>query len=392
VTPGSGAGAGGWVAAALSTRSSAQGLPGSWVASRRAAAASGRGADLLSYYFTGSTGIGSAFANQVLLEQSSEHMGFDPQETVEMDAFDAFAAALMANRGAPGGILFNTGGTLYFSVTRASRDAILDFESSNPPPTGEGFFENGAESGATVFQLIRDGNGWSWPPALHHQPGDLGLSDEDDLDAFGYDSSRSVSIFSTRFEGGQNEPASQLMGKHPNNTETRILQRQDPSSPGGRSWVTRGAGLRDTDDVDAVCVFDPEHGSSYSAFFGSPVEVTDLRTMGLAFHRSRLLSPVSSTQDTHLGALQVTGWGNATPSNGVMYIGYALKSSTSNPWNPSQYIQWGAAYPRNASQDVWSIERVIPPPPSVNAGTEIYLLTAFVGNGFEASWPVGTRW
>ncbi len=203
------------------------------------------GADLFGYFYPGSTAVPGGTADVIVLSNEDEELGIDPQG--EIDALDLNMAYYTAPGSDVVGAVLSTAPTFYFSLTSASAQIS--------PPAWWGM---DVPSGAAILKMEwtpSPGGGGSWAgPSVFRSAADLGLSASAELDALSVDAAQQRLVFSTAGAPVDEQLMVYLYGAQPGSGppvpyEFRIR------GPVGRVLAP---GMTNTDDIDAICILDPE--------------------------------------------------------------------------------------------------------------------------------------
>jgi len=329
-----------WMGVIVSVNNAAVGTPGSLI-DRRRHLTSGRltpGSDLLAYYYDESVNLAPALVDATVVEQSSEALGFSGNEDV--DALDFGLGVTSYARGTSSTLFFTNTSDYFFTLDPACITLL------NENAVG-GFTDSGLEANAaTVYRLEQlPGGTWEPKPSEYRSPDDLGLDpDEDRIDALAVDPGTNVTIFSTQL--------------HPERSQLRV---HGYIQGVGYVWdlknnqdqkVTFRIGSNDgTDDVDAVCVIDPENqvGSHLACprdlAYGAPFST---QPMGMSITRSR------SPAGVDLLHFQLTGFGPHPPADSLVTLQLSV---------PNYAPAWAdlGTFLRPASSSTWELTAPIPP-------------------------------
>ena len=351
-----------WGAIAASVTRGASGLPGGWVEARASQQLGpGTGADIISYWIDGSSGIGGQVVGEHFLEQGTEHLGLPPQS--ELDALDFFIPPIRTSEN-PDNLLFFATTKFYFSVSSGCVSGLS--------PT---FTSLGPINGATIFLIEwEENNGvWRWSDptvVLTHQQ--LGLTSQHDVDALAYNDLGSTVVFSTVIDANLAGPQpEQLLVSNGSWSNATLLV----DSTTGVAEKLRIDGLQD--DVDALCIFDPEHEELFSSWFGAPVLTPHQDSMHISV--TRHWNPTSASYEV---VLLISGWGPSGP-----------RSATMEFW-AAPYSGAGASFPfgtRTRLPEQFDFEHrvtVLPPP----GGTPPQGEGAYVGAVMLGGGPWDTTW
>lgn len=337
------------------------GEPGSLVESE-AKSPGGASADVFSYVLPGSvlpTGVGRTHRSMDGDELGLQGKGGAPAQIGALDSF------IMLYKDPVLSALLPASPQVYFSLTNASAAMVPSWFPSSGP------------SGATILTTTWNRATRNWTPPrvfLHHQV--LGLTATDDVDAFAFDSSANMVLFST-------------VGA-PVNHQLKILclsidnmAAVDYVEPGGRE-VTVAAGVGTGGEITAVCTIDPAldrqsgggpGGSTYDVYawgtakgalplpFPTDLEATNYRT-----HDSTGVDAFHSV---------MVGWpaGIAKPGSAFLMLIAGPVSVTLGP------------YPRNPTNPIAGDPIEIPPIVSLPAlyGIDITAVWIAVDSTFSAA-------
>lgn len=256
------------------------GLPGMppWLRSQMTSDLS---ADLYSYWFEHNAGTGTEFIDQAYLVNGHEHLGLQVGD--DISGIDTAMQFLADSE--PDGSIIRVDDELYFSVTPGSLTWLL---------TSEGYahfnvmapYTAADITAATVFKTTWTGTAWSdveiaFAPWELHAPGEAPPTDVDAI-AFDAHSQSSAGYVRTLLFSDVLPPYSTAMPE-PAVSQIRMLVR-DVTLPTG-TWVGDAVngdgidlrnriGVRNIDDVDAICNEDP-HDVKLSRFLAAPVEMAE---------------------------------------------------------------------------------------------------------------------
>ena len=302
-----------WMLINVSVGNQAVGLPGGFTEQRRQGALGNRltpGSDISSYYFPGSTGITGALVNRSFLEQPAEVIAFPNDSSADIDALDWGMGVNAHAQTTNSLIFFPNENEFYFSIAEGCEDAINSACSSSFAYDQASGMMVSADA-AAVYRSTWDGSQWG-DPEVYRTAADLDLTASDDLDALAVNALNGVIVYSTQPEPGRSQLLADNGPLAPTLTGlTRTVRAKD-----GGAKVTRKVKVIDeSDDIDAVCISDPEDGV-FGKYLGVAVpegakSPADTR-MGIS---------VTRQYDKSLGKdlllVQVTGWGAATPMDGM---------------------------------------------------------------------------
>lgn len=278
--------AGSWTGMTFSVSSASMGAPDSWIRVRynQLINTDRLGGDLFGYYFPGSSILPTSLIDQVTLEQPADVIDISsPPASVfpEMDGHDMFIPMLLGNPTTTTELLRQLG-TVYFTVSTACLGSVPD-----------AWFRPGKKSGATILRRNWDATTGVWGPVVEARTFEsLGLVQSDDIDALAVDGPRSKLLFSLR---ATSLTVSQLLTAG----LTSGLPVSLKTNTGQDVWPRLR--LRNDDNIDAICVFDPSLASRFS---GVPVAVPGAHpNLGLSaartYDRAKKLDEL---------VMQLTGW------------------------------------------------------------------------------------
>lgn len=275
-----------WQGVTVSVAADAVGLPTGSILTEEPLASLGSSGHLFTHYLDGSASGPGALPTELVgttaVEQTSVMLGLDPSDSVEIDGLDWAMGIRSFAGGVPGGVVFNRGlDEFYFSVSQA-------WAAQNP--TGFAVKPGGTSpvptTGGDIYRITWGSGSWSTPERVQSGVGDLGLQVGEDLDALAYDAEYQTVLYST------------AIGTGPARSQVLVFQEADSAEPevsavpysgvGGRR-ITAALGLRDvSDDVEAICVIDPESGSSPDNRIGVRFEAASIlpETVGLCVERA----------------------------------------------------------------------------------------------------------
>lgn len=226
-----------------------------------AATPGGAASDVFSYLWPGSNVGGVQPVDQPFLSMDSREIslfGGPLAPVIESDTQDAYLHLYRMLGSFPGMRLPPP--NVFFSVSEATKNLI--------PDTWVGGAANAhLKSGATIFRMtvqeLPPGSGnFRWrEPMVFLEPGDLGLGDDEDVDALAFDAAQGYVLFSTdhRVPGVvRRDPI--LFVNLATDSVTPVPLRKS-NNPGDE--VSDEVGLGDSplpDDVDSICALDPRGG------------------------------------------------------------------------------------------------------------------------------------
>jgi hypothetical protein len=350
-----------WMAVVVSVDNSARGLPGSLI-ERRRNRPSGRstpGAELYSYYMEGSQGIDPLIVNKALVEQTSERIGYNGSQ--DIDGLD-FGLGVISYASGPTPGMFQNQVDFFFALDDSCISAVNTtvnnkFTASLQPANS-----------ATAYRIQWSGTSWS-PVYEYKTPADLELAiGEDHLDALAVDPGRGNVIFSIKLRQGDTRSQLRIHGPLPNGNPTVA----NLTNYSGQKVTTRIGSNDDTDDIDGVCVLDPEREvlDQYLGFAIKtlPLAGIPLDPMGLSITRAR-----KSGIETLF--MQLTGWGPHTPANSTVGL-FLVEDGQLGP----QLAQ----LPRTKLDD--ALDYSIPIPPIVPNDVTIMAIQLDEYGRFSESW------
>jgi hypothetical protein len=285
-----------------------------------AAGPGGAASDVFSYFWPGSQVGGAQPIDEPFLSQDAREISLqnvpNPPLPVDVDAHDAYLHLYRMLGRFPGMQLPRP--NVFFSVSDATKALI--------PDTWVGGAANAhLKSGATVFRMtvleVPVGSGfYKWTePAVFFQPADLGLGDDEDLDALAYDPQQSYVLMSTdhRVPG--------VVRRNPIlfvNLLTDTVTPVPLTKPGTMEEISDEVGLGDSplpDDVDSICALDPR-GSRRQQF-------PDLLEMLIAAPRTPTSGPRSNLTAFHGEGPSVHFVTRDLPTNGPSGLLLSFQSS-----------------------------------------------------------------
>ncbi|MEC7582673.1 MAG: hypothetical protein VYE77_00010 [Planctomycetota bacterium] len=337
---------GGWVAMALSVSPGSVGQVGSPVRSR-SITSTGASADSFSFFFDGSGPvIGPALDGETMLEQTAQHMGFDATTPLDIDASDFFLPVIIMNPSQIGGPFLTQFREFYFSVTPASAVEInLSFPGLFGAPL----------HAADILRMdwLAGLNEWS-DPVMYRSGAQLGLSTapaQDNVNALMYDSQTNTLIFST------DEPSQPRFL-----VQRNLAVGSQPLLRLGGDSIPEGIKIQGSDDIDALCGFDP-HNGHFSAWFASPGSLAPPgQEFGLSITRTISLSGPGPDR----ALLLVSGFGDLRPDDGVLEFEF---------WDGASWRFLWAEY-REQSAFTHPSSQPLPPLP-IGAGLDVTVRAVF---------------
>lgn len=328
-----------WLSLTASVSSGSQGLGGGHI--RRVTGFNiDPGAELIGHYFKDSVGLGPGFEGSTLIEATKLELGYDINDSVDIDAIDYSIGMLTYNQNTAASTFFlNNQTQFYFTVSRDwANTQSLPFAYSTPTATTPTI---NAHPGDVYVMTWTGTTGQPWAnPTVYLSHNDLAPNNAQfDLDAIDVDPGNKTLIFSATKESGL---ASQLM----------IFQEADPNAQkhvAGQSsrplrskagLITQEISVSDNgDEITAVCSFDPELGS-FSNLMGINASIDPTGTgqvAGISAVRGHYsVDPVTGQvspglpQFTTISA-QVSEWGAAPTVLSAVGLFYRLEGTTA--WN-----------------------------------------------------------
>jgi hypothetical protein len=309
-----------WLSLIVSVDNQSQGTEGSLI---RRAATGGRqpGADLIGYYFWGSQGIDSQLVDRTVLEQTRADLGFQ-STTREVDALDFGSAVLAFARGSRVSPLFTRQGDYFFSLTKQSAANLPKFATSG--------LDTVDADGATIYGVTMGASGWG-TPYVYLSANTLGLDPAvDETDALAIDPSNGVVVFSTARDVKATY-SDQLLAY-------QAGKGVKPLKNGRGDLVVDKIDLDDLDDVDGLCIIDPE-SNQLATHLGTPQGSIPYGPvpMGISATRSGDLS----TPGFDWLHVQATGWGSGDPDPATVQFWWTIDDTRIAPENAS----WSALSP-----------------------------------------------
>jgi hypothetical protein len=364
------AGAGSWMGVVVSVRArnnggNVTGLAGTPV---RAAAANGRDvrSDLFSHYLANSVGLSASMGGRSFLEQTREDMGFSAAPNPNIDALDL---GLGVNRFAPtrnSTRLFALDDFFYFSLTPSSAGLL-----------GASFAGLGTIADPCAIYLIEwqpnaNPPGWTAPMEWRSRA-ELNLVVGDNVDALEVAKNNSCVIISTQIVADRSQLQIQAS---PNAVRLDLSGR----SATGVVRVTESIGIvdgfigstntniDDLEDIDAVCILEPEH-DVYGSHFGTPTDhpLIPVADLGLSVTRQDPASNPASNPDIEPDRLelQVSGWVGPNPEPAYVFFLGTFAPSQATGW---QVLGWGT---RMKTDEVFGISVPITVPQNTGANLHI---------------------
>lgn len=330
-----------WLSINVSVSNSAIGLPGSLVRARRTSSDPRQtpGSDILSYYVQSSQGIAGTLAGSTLMEQPAEAISYAGNEDV--DALD-FAMGVLAHSQPSGGApLFPYVGSFYFSLAPSCVAAVNTACGGNFALDG---LVHVPADAATIYRSEWDPGLLAWhSPAVYRSAAELGLVvGIDEVDAVAVNEGTGLVVFSTQLVRGRSQLLAKAVGQG-----VVALTEQD-----GTRVTTKIGIIDDRDDIDAVCIIDPEIGL-LTTHAANPI------ADGVANKQIGVGLSVTRAGKLDRWTAQVTGWGEATPQACIVSLlvsdNYVVgQGPWSATWSPV------ATEDRQAWDDVTEFELVRP--------------------------------
>jgi hypothetical protein len=226
-----------------------------------AASPGGAASDVFSYVWPGSNVGGTQPVDEPYLSQDSREIdlfGGPAAPVIESDAQDAYLH-LYRMQGSFPGLLLPTP-NVFFSVSDATKGLI-------PDGWVGGAANAHLKSGATIFRMtvqeVPSGSGfYMWrEPVVYLEPGELGLGNDEDVDALALDLDQRYVLMSTdhRVAGVPRRDPILFVNL---TTDTVIpVPLAKTTTPGDE--ISNEVGLGDSplpDDIDSICALDPRGG------------------------------------------------------------------------------------------------------------------------------------
>lgn len=358
-----------WMSIVVSVDNGAVGLDDSFVEERRLLGSGSHtkpGTDLISYFPENNQGLDPSVVGESFLEKAFEDFGLPSTPTgpqPEIDALDFAMGVHVSGQQTVQPVVLPDSDYLFFSLTSASASTIND-------PLNDEFAVNGPgpgtmvpADGVTIYRMEWLGSSWG-PPHVYLDHEDLALHATDDIDALSVDKVHGRVIYSTQPYPGRSQL--RVHAPRPGDDPINETLREGTATHSGANMTTK-LGLRDgptapeKDDIDAVCVIDPE-GGVVDPYFGTPVDRPNLAPsnptgglMGLSMTRARF--PFDEIDTIFLEA---TGWGGRTPQPCNIEFFVSLDYDQSLPWTSSTWLSIQAPILRSAQDDSVVIEIDVP--------------------------------
>jgi len=361
---------GNWMAINVSFNNDAMGRADSLIRARRNNTEGLRktpGSDIYSHYFLQSCGIAEALINRTMLEQAAEQISYPGDE--DIDGLD-FALGVQAYAQQTSPLLFFPAyGKFYFSLAPS---CIVDVNSAVTNQFAldqQGGWQPADQT--TIYVVEWDQSNGVWMlPEVYLAPSVLGLDKGvDDVDALAVNEtgvgSNGTVIFSTAYRPG--DPASQLQGYDPNSGASGTLRNSN-----GRKITRRLGAIDDTDDIDAICIFDPEAGM-LGTHMGVPTRLfkSSKQFMGMSVTRGQ----VGSSQDNLI--VQVSGWGAASPTDSSVELMIAVGM---HPGQPLSNVNWYSLGKQSRSHKADFVEWIFPIPAGLTLNNAALVAELAVGS------------
>jgi len=359
-----------------------------------AAAAGGRDprSDIFSHYLDNSVGLSSSTRGLSFLEQSREDMGFAGAVDENVDAFDF---GLGVNRfSTRASMLFPSSTRYFFSLTPASASSL-----------GSGFavdsFGNGVSADPCAIYLIewQAGSGWTVPLEWRGRD-ELGLTAGENVDALEVARNNGCVVISTQVVEGR----SQLLIQTSAWTPLLPLQGEDQSS-GAPYLVTERIGLvsttspgtstvDDLEDIDGVCILEPEDGL-LGTHFGTPAVPasgpgTVASDLGLSVTSHAPSPDAGSVSGPDRLEMQVSGWGGLPQDQPqiVAFLGTVTDPADAMDWQSAGWAVLDAGL-RWPGESVFGLSTPI----TINQGADLHVVGVIVsGNQLRlSSWTAKIR-
>ncbi|MCR9247795.1 MAG: hypothetical protein NXI31_22435 [bacterium] len=322
-----------WAAIFLSVQSDAVGTVGGWINYRSSQPTpESTGAEILGLYYDGSI-MPDHMPGNVFLEASADDM-FNGSVTLPTNpnivAFDWPIGLLNGGEGEPPPGIEHIN-RMYFTVTHACAQA-WNAEISQPTGTPIPLSDqsrNGMITGATIFAVEYDANGDITTVEVLADHVSLGLSSTEDVDALAVgqptqvnslpletyhpvDTAKLAIFFSL-------QPGLSAVSEEPLHVSAVV---QDPQGPvrvrkplrrkEGAS-ITDGSKVLGSDNIDAICHFDPELGQGRSSLFGMPGLSEPLPPIGFSMSRNEVVVP-------NTVVVVASGWPATGEANSAMFL------------------------------------------------------------------------
>lgn len=347
-----------WMVINASVANSAVGLPGGFVEQRRLGALGNRltpGSDISSYYFAGSTGITGSLVNRNFLEQPAESIAFPGSSSADIDALDWGLGVTAHAQVANPLIFFPNENEFYFSIADECA-LVLNAQCSSQFAFDQATGVMVAADAAAVYRATWDPVSMAWgDPEVYRSAADLGLTSKDDLDALAVNALNGVTVYSTQPTPGRSQLLADNGPSGPALTgNTRTIRIKD----GGPKVTRKIKVIDESDDIDAVCISDPEDGV-FGKYLGTAVSEPgtkgpDVR-MGISVTRR-----FDKTQNQDLLLVQVSGWGGATPTDANVLELLVTQRSSVGGGNSAAPWKWQTLLVTTRSADENFIEFEIP--------------------------------
>ena len=255
-----------WLEIVISVDNDAVGLQNSFIA-RRALVTNGRttpGADIIGYVMDGSVGIDPDIVGRTVMEQVAERSGLGGDE--DIDAFDFGMGAIHFGQVPNPAVFFTNDEEFYFSLDPSCIDDVI---SASP----SGFFTPGElPNTATIYRITWNGSTWSDPePYVWDTELDLDGSPTgaDNVDALAVDPVRNTVVYSTQIKTGHSQLKFMALDAT-SPVGSRVTHLSDLGDGSGGLATTRLGSNDETDEVDGVCIVDPET-DMFGTFLGTPL-------------------------------------------------------------------------------------------------------------------------
>ena len=309
-----------WLAWVVSVKEGAVGTPGSYLASRGTQPV---GADLLSFYASGSQGIAQELIGENAVEATWASMGYpSTAATRDIDALDyGIGVHTFASNAAQPSVLFGSSNQYFFSLTPDSATALNGLSYTHM------FSSLGVARPGHIYCLLWDDvAGWG-SLRIDALDTDLGLDLGEDVDALALNATESTTYSYVISTPLGSRP--QLLYSEGQGTHAELMDREavsiGPISTDIDTPVVEKLDLaKETDDIDGLCGIDPEGigyskavGVAMTSTAGSLPSLNGTTMMGISVERGH-----SSVTGVDSLMIQVAGWGDAAPeaSKTAIYV------------------------------------------------------------------------
>ncbi len=265
----------GWGAIAFSVSRATKGEPGS-VMFDQYLKPDGTGGDIYSFTLPGSTfasGVAPCYPTDTAqLAQDSPSIGlFDGTSQGEMTYLDLYVPAYMA--GSPARDFVPDQPVAFFSV----RDEDAHPRDGSPSLVPAGWFDDGSpQSGATILMtrwIMGVGGGFWTTPKVHLNYDELGLQEDDDIDALAVSQAQCLALFSIVNTGGGLAEQLQVVkwgcGSAWAGGGVEVGEYRDQST---MEPVARSMDIEADGEIDGLCTIDPsdQELGSCGPYYGWP--------------------------------------------------------------------------------------------------------------------------